>query len=46
MRLPLATDGNKYKDPELHIRRSLGNPVEEGEEGWKEPEITRRPTYN
>jgi hypothetical protein len=32
-RLQAATDGNRCRDPEPNIRRSLGNLLEEEEEG-------------
>jgi hypothetical protein len=32
------TDGNLHRKPHSNIKWILGNPVEEGEEGLKEPD--------
>ena len=38
-RLQQATDGNRCRDPQLNIRQSLENLVEEREEGLKKLDI-------
>jgi hypothetical protein len=45
-RLHPAVDGNRCRDPQPNIRWSLGNLVEEGEEGLPESERSRTSQKN
>ena len=38
-----ATDGNRCRDPQPNTRQGLGNPVEDREGGFEEPEGSRTP---
>lgn len=42
-RVPSATDGNRCRAPQLNMRQSLENLVEEREEGLKKLERPRTP---
>ena len=44
-RLYPTTDGNRCRDKQPNISQSSGNPIE-GEEGLKEPEVSRTPQEN
>ena len=41
-----AADGNRQRDPQANIKWSSGILVEEGENGFKEPETSKRPQQN
>lgn len=41
-RLHPATHAHRGRDPQPHIKWSWGNPAEDGEEGLKEPEDSRK----